>query len=275
MIKRHSDTDQALALLKWYADMGADEGVDETPVKRIGAAPPPPRAAKPRPVAVPPPRARPMVVPTGDPVTGARALAARCQTLDALRQAIEGFNGCPLKETARTTVFADGNPEAPVMFVGEAPGQEEDLQGRPFVGPAGKLLDKMLSAIGRDRSSVYISNILNWRPPGNRTPTVQEAMMCLPFIRRHIHLVRPEVVVLLGGTAAKHLLDTSEGIMRLRGRWTQLMLDDFGEHIVPALPTLHPAYLLRQPSHKRLAWQDFLALAARLAALGPSQIARN
>ena len=150
------------------------------------------------------------------------------------------------------------------MLVGEAPGRDEDIKGFPFVGAAGQLLDQILKAIGRDRESVYISNILNWRPPGNRTPTPQETLTCLPFIRRHIQLVDPKCVVMLGGTSAKHLLDTTTGIMRLRGKWTEVVLDaDKGQKIA-ALPTLHPAYLLRQPGHKRLAWQDFLSIKQRL-----------
>ena len=260
------DRQSALALLAWYAEMGVDECVGEAPVQRLGQVPPP----------TPPPAPTPVVRPIGgrqvpriaDPVASARQLAAACDTLDALRDAIAGFEGCALKATAHTTVFAAGNPHAPVMLIGEAPGQEEDAQGLPFVGPAGKLLDRMLAAIGRDRTSAYISNILNWRPPANRTPTLQEATMCLPFIRRHIELAGPKVVVLLGGTAVKHLLDTTEGIMRLRGKWTELMLDEYGERRVSALPTLHPAYLLRQPAHKRLAWQDFLSLQRRLKELG-------
>ena len=258
-----------LVLLRWYDDVGVDECVGAEPVNRLDLAKPEPAVAhrneetRPRPV----PR-RVAERASGDPVAEARRLAENCATLSELKQAIEDFDECALKRSARNTVFADGNPAAPVMFVGEAPGQEEDAQGLPFVGPAGKLLDKMLAAIGRDRNSAYISNIVNWRPPGNRTPSLQEAMICLPFIKRHIQLAGPRIVVLLGGTAAKHLMDTTEGIMRLRGKWSELMPDDFGQRVVAALPTLHPAYLLRQPAHKRLAWQDFLALDSRLRALG-------
>lgn len=189
-----------------------------------------------------------------------RALAAQCKTLEELHQAIISYQGLAITKTSTHTVFADGNPQADVMFIGEAPGNEEDRQGLPFVGPAGQLLDRMLAAIGRDRSSVYISNILNWRPPGNRTPTPEEAHACLPFIRRHIQLVEPKIIVLLGGTSAKHLLGTTQGIMRLRGKWASVMLDEDGDSQIKALPTLHPAYLLRTPSAKKMAWADFLKL---------------
>lgn len=192
-------------------------------------------------------------------------LAQAAGDLAALRLAMDAFEGCALKRTATNTVFADGNPQADLMLVGEAPGRDEDLQGRPFVGQSGKLLDRMLAAIGRDRASCYITNILPWRPPGNRQPSQEEIVACLPFVLRHVELVRPRVLVLLGGTAAKTLLDRSEGITRLRGRWFTLRA---GQHEVAALASFHPAYLLRQPSQKREAWRDFLALRQRLAATG-------
>jgi DNA polymerase len=191
----------------------------------------------------------------------AEEAARNAQDLDGLRAALEAFDGCALKATAKNLVFADGSPAAPVMLIGEAPGRDEDLQGLPFVGRSGQLLDRMLAAIGLDRSGVYISNILPWRPPGNRQPSPLEMAQCLPFIRRHIELADPKIVVLLGGTSAKQLLETEQGIMRLRGKWNTVRTpaSEF-----PALPTLHPAYLLRQPVHKRLAWADFLALKIRL-----------
>src|SRR5690606_41650696 len=162
-------------------------------------------------------------------------------------------------------VFADGNPQANVMFVGEAPGRDEDLEGKPFVGRSGQLLDRMLSAIGLDRSSAYISNVIPWRPPGNRAPTPQETEICRPFIERHIELVKPKVLVHLGGASAKTLLNTTEGILRLRGNW-RIYSGAAGLEI-PAMPTLHPAYLLRTPAHKRLAWRDFLEVKMKLRAL--------
>ncbi len=179
-------------------------------------------------------------------------------SVTALAEALARFEGCALKQSATNLVFADGNPESEVMLIGEAPGRDEDLRGLPFVGRSGKLLDRMLAAIGLDRTKVYISNILFWRPPANRSPTNEEMAVCLPFVMRHVALVKPKVVVALGGVAAKQLLDTTEGIMRLRGRWQTLALPDGAS--LPLLPTFHPAYLLRQPAHKRLAWRDLLAL---------------
>ena len=261
-----------LEVLQFYSDCGVDDAVLSAPVNRYMSEP----TARIRsaedtyktPAENSAAAATPIPAPAPSDSASSKELAAQCQTLDELRQVIEAFNGCSLKNTAKNTVFADGNPDAPIMFIGEAPGRDEDIQGLPFVGAAGQLLNRMLAAIGRDRNSVYISNILNWRPPGNRTPTLNEAMTCLPFIRRHVQLAAPKVVVLLGGTSAKYMLDTNTGIMRLRGKWTELMLDEFGEQTIPALPTLHPAYLLRQPAHKRLAWKDFLEIQARLKDLG-------
>ncbi|MEQ8966993.1 MAG: uracil-DNA glycosylase, partial [Azospirillaceae bacterium] len=197
---------------------------------------------------------------TGD----ARSLAAACGDLAALRAALERFEGCRLRDTATQLVFADGNPEADLMIVGEAPGAEEDRQGLPFVGRAGQLLDRMLAAIGRDRSSAYITNIVVWRPPGNRKPTPAEIAVCLPFAERHIALVRPKVLILAGGTAASALLDTNQGITRLRGRWVDHAVPGL-DAPVPAMPTFHPAYLLRTPAAKRQAWRDLLAVETRLA----------
>ncbi|MGB6087230.1 uracil-DNA glycosylase, partial [Parvibaculum sp.] len=191
----------------------------------------------------------------------AREIAARCTTLDELREALATFEGCPLRYTAKNLVFADGNPQARLMMIGEAPGRDEDLRGLPFVGRAGQLLDSMLASIGLDRSSVYIINTLPWRPPGNRTPTPAEHAVCMPFVERHVELVNPDIIVLLGGVSAKQMLHTDTGIMRLRGKWASIKV---GEREVPALPTLHPAYLLRQPAQKRLAWRDLLSLKARL-----------
>ena len=174
---------------------------------------------------------------------------------------METFDGCALKSTATRLVFADGNPQARIMFVGEAPGREEDIEGLPFVGRSGKLLDRMIAAIGLDRSSVYIANVIPWRPPGNRTPTPQETQICLPFIQRQIELVNPDVLVTLGNPSTQTLLSTREGIMKTRGRWFDY---DTGTRTIRALATFHPAYLLRSPSYKRMAWLDLRAIAKAL-----------
>ena len=172
------------------------------------------------------------------------------------------FDGCNLKFTAKSLVFSDGNPEAALMLVGEAPGRDEDIEGQPFVGRSGQLLDRILAAIGIDRSSAYIANVIPWRPPGNRTPTPQETEICRPFIERQIELANPKVLVTLGGPSAKVLLDTTEGMIKLRGNW-RIHRTPSGKEI-PVMPTLHPAYLLRNPAHKKLAWRDFLAVKDRL-----------
>jgi uracil-DNA glycosylase len=198
-----------------------------------------------------------LTVPSEAAIMAAREAAATAETLEALRATLSIFEGCNLRHTATNLVFADGNPDARVMLVGEAPGMEEDLQGLPFVGRSGRLLDLMLKAIGLDRSSAYIANVIPWRPPGNRTPTPQETEICRPFIERQIALVDPDFLVLLGGASAKQILKTSEGILRLRGRWRGY---DTGAREIRALATLHPAYLLRQPLQKRLAWRDLLTL---------------
>jgi DNA polymerase len=191
----------------------------------------------------------------------ARDAARRAASLEELRAILQGFEGCALRMTAKQLVFADGNPQARVMLVGEAPGREEDLEGLPFVGRSGKLLDRMLSAIGLDRGSAYIANIIPWRPPGNRTPTPQESAICLPFILRQIELADPDILVCLGGPAAQALLGVKEGILRTRGRWLAYRT---GTREIRAIATLHPAYLLRQPLQKRLAWRDFLLIKRAL-----------
>lgn len=191
----------------------------------------------------------------------AARLAAGAKTLEDLIAAIENFDGCPVKATANRTVIFDGNPESRVMLIGEAPGAEEDRQGKPFVGAAGHLLDRMLAAIGLDRDHAYISNVFFWRPPGNRTPTPQEIAMCQPFVRRHVELVRPKAILALGGVSAKALFETETGITRLRGQWKDVA---FGEVNVPVLASFHPAYLLRQPAQKRLSWEDLLAFKDRI-----------
>jgi len=195
-------------------------------------------------------------------VTAARAAAQTAKTLDELRALLEAFEGCMLRATATQLVFADGNPAARVMFVGEAPGRDEDIAGLPFVGRSGKLLDRMIEAIGLDRTQVYIANIVPWRPPGNRTPTPHESAICLPFIRRQIELADPDILVCLGQPSTQTLLETKEGITRTRGRWFKF---DTGSREIRALATYHPAFLLRSPLQKRLAWRDFLAIKKALA----------
>jgi DNA polymerase len=198
-----------------------------------------------------------LAAPSEAVIMAAREAAGAAQTLDALRETLAGFEGCNLRFTATNLVFSDGNPQARIMLVGEAPGLEEDLQGLPFVGRSGQLLDRMLAAIGLDRSKVYIANVIPWRPPGNRTPTPQETEICRPFIERQIALVDPDFLVLLGGASTKQLFQTAEGILKLRGKWRTY---NTGRREIRAMATLHPAYLLRQPLQKRLAWRDLLAL---------------
>jgi DNA polymerase len=276
------------ALLAWYRAMGVDEALAEAPIDWLargdrppgaGLTLPPPRASDERPAqpARPPPMAprrvepaptplRPAVrqLPTAAPeaaVMTARAAARQAQSLEALGETLAGFEGCSLKATAKSLCFYRGAPQARLMLVGEAPGRDEDLAGRPFVGPAGRLLDRMLAAIGLVEADVHITNVVYWRPPGNRTPTPQEAQVCRPFLERQVELVAPELLVLLGGAAAKHMLEVAEGIMRVRGSLRALQI---GGHRLQAIATLHPAYLLRTPAAKRLAWRDLLAIKTAL-----------
>jgi DNA polymerase len=195
-------------------------------------------------------------------VMSARAAAKGAESLEALRELLQTFEGCMLRTTATQLVFADGNPKGRIMFVGEAPGRDEDIAGLPFVGRSGKLLDLMMQAIGLDRTQAYIANIVPWRPPGNRTPTPLESAMCLPFLLRQIELADPDILVCLGQPSTQTLLGTKEGITRTRGRWFKF---DTGRREIRALPTYHPAFLLRSPLQKRLAWRDFLALKKALA----------
>ena len=199
----------------------------------------------------------------------AAALAQAATTLDGLRRALESFDGCGLKSTAKSTVFADGNPEARLMVIGEAPGGDEDRQGLPFVGVSGKLLDRMLESIGLTRETAYITNVIPWRSPGNRKPTPEEVALCTPFLERHIALMRPEVILMVGGLSAKTLLNRSEGITRLRGRWEDVATPGL-ETPIPAIATFHPAYLLRSPQQKRLAWRDLLAVKQKLDLNAPA-----
>jgi DNA polymerase len=260
-----------IALLSWYRDMGVDLVVDALPHDRFAESAPAPARRDDVAATVPSPAPRaPNHPPPGsekafDTVRGtefleqtARERATAARSLEELRAALENFEGCGLKATASRLVFGDGNPAADIMLVGEAPGADEDREGLPFVGRAGQLLDRMLAAIGLDRSKVYIANVVPWRPPGNRTPTPAEIALCLPFTRRQIELVDPKILVCLGAPSTQTLLGAKEGIMRLRGRWLDYPL---GTGTIPTLPMLHPAYLLRQPAQKRLAWQDLRALA--------------
>jgi uracil-DNA glycosylase len=262
------DVAKAAAALRWWANAGVTGAIEEAPRNRFDerpqaasraatAAPVPPQARRMQPE-------RPGASSVSPPVAEAAAqtLAASSRDLETLRANLELFDGCALKRTATQLVFADGVPGSRVMFVGEAPGGDEDRIGRPFVGRAGQLLDRMLQAIGLDRRSVYIANVVPWRPPGNRTPTPQETQACLPFIRRQIALAAPEILVCLGGSAAQTLLGVREGITRARGNWFEYEGED--GRPLRALAMLHPAYLLRQPALKRQAWIDMRALARAL-----------
>lgn len=243
------DRESLRALLAWYVAMGLDETTGRTSTNRFEALP----EAKTE--AVPARSSKAMSeTEVARPVLALEAITS----LEALRAALLAFDGCTLKQGAANLVFADGNPKSALLVIGEAPGEEEDRQGLPFVGRAGKLLDRMLAAIGHDRMNTYISNVVYWRPPLNRSPTPEELAACLPFVHRMIALVRPRCIIAAGGVAAKQLLDTRDGIMRLRGQWRHVSLPDGTR--VPLMPTFHPAYLLRQPAHKRLAWRDLLAV---------------
>jgi DNA polymerase len=249
---------EALTLLALQLAWGADEGLSAAAVDR-SAAPAVFETAAPMPAA-PLPAAGPAARLAA---TQAAALAAGCRTLAELRAAIAGFEGCALKDTATTLVFSDGNPAARIMLVGEAPGAEEDRAGLPFVGASGQLLDRMLASIGLDRTKVLITNILPWRPPGNRTPSETEIAVCLPFVMRHVALVAPDVLLLLGATAVRAMTGNTQGIRRVRGQWQSLVVPGL-DRPLPCLPTYHPAYLLRTPLAKREAWADLLALQQRL-----------
>ncbi len=289
-----TDGSEILSTLAWLVEAGTDEAVGDTPVNRFqrkaterttnpsaeeGSRFPGRSALKPasqistiprgedqnrgatsskpvRPTAVLNPHAF-----DNDHIGQALEIANACSSLAELKAALEAFEGCALKQFANTTVFADGNPDARIMFIGEAPGYEEDKTGLPFVGRAGKLLDKMLAAIGLDRSSAYIINVLPWRPPENRNPDLTEVAKCIPFLRRHIELHAPEIIVLLGGSPLRHVLGKTEGILQSRGKWLQYHA---AGRMVPVMPTLHPAYLLRQPAHKKHAWRDLLAIIDKL-----------
>ena len=254
-------------LLDFYAEAGVDALVGEEPVNRFAAVEAPAPAIRTVRDVMPPPHreangpaaAAPQAL--DEAAMAARAAAKSAKTLDELHGILEKFDGCALKTTATQLVFADGNPSARLMFVGEAPGRDEDIDGLPFVGRSGKLLDRMLAAIGLNRTSVYIANIVPWRPPGNRTPTPQESQICLPFILRQIELADPDILACLGGPSAQALLGIKEGITKTRGRWFTF---ETGKREIRAMPTFHPAFLLRSPLQKRFAWRDFLAIKKAL-----------
>lgn len=279
-----NDRDTLADILAFHVEAGVDVALGEEPVDRFtesaaersaaagraALAPSAESAPAPRPAAsvqATPRPATPALAGEAPPPPDLAAVEAReaamsAPTLEALEALLEKFDGCPLKHTATRLVFADGNPQARLILVGEAPGRDEDIEGKPFVGRSGKLLDRMLAAIGIDRTTAYIANVVPWRPPGNRTPTPQETAICLPFIRRQIELANPEVLVCLGGPSAQTLLGIRDGITKARGRWMEY---DTGSRVIPALATFHPAYLLRSPLGKRMAWRDMLAIEARLA----------
>ncbi|PWE17618.1 uracil-DNA glycosylase [Marinicauda salina] len=254
------------SLLSWWGDLGVEAPPVERAARPAAPASPPPASAPQAPTASAS-AARAAGFAASDAGEDGRALAAKAGTLEELRDALDGFEGCALRATASNLVFSRGNPAADVMIVGEAPGREEDEQGKPFVGRSGKLLDRMLAAIGLDESNAYITNIVNWRPPGNRKPTDAEIEACRPFVERHIALVDPKVLVLAGGISAQALLRAKTGIMSLRGRWTEYRVKDAeGNEVksIPALPIFHPAFLLRRPQEKAKAWRDMLSLQEKL-----------
>ncbi|HJO74973.1 MAG TPA: uracil-DNA glycosylase [Rhodospirillales bacterium] len=261
-------------LLRWYVDAGVDETIATEPVNRFESSRP---APKPEPehkgLAEAPPPPSPSISPSPAPatvsdngneaVTAAVHLAQAAETVDDLRQALEGFDGCVLKKTATNLVFTDGNPEARILFIGEGPGAEEDRRGLPFVGLSGKLLDKMMASIGLDRTQALISNTVFWRPPGNRTPTAHEIAVCMPFVERLIELVDPKILVALGGPAAKSLLVQTAGVGKLRGKWFPYSTPGLARPI-EATALYHPAYLLRSPGQKRATWSDWLGIKHKL-----------
>jgi DNA polymerase len=265
------------AWLDWYRLMGVDETIGDRPIDRLAPAGDGGRgtaAATGQPSLSPAAgggagrsgwrasaEAHPLQS-AGSAAVSAREIAAGCHDLAALEAAARDFDGCALRETALHCCFADGGPEAEVMLIGEAPGAEEDRLGRPFVGQSGKLLDKMLATIGLPRSSVYITNVIYWRPPGNRSPTQAEIAACQPFLERQVELLKPQVIVFLGGIAARGLLGVKEGVTKLRGRRFVYATADATR--IPAMVTFHPAFLLRQPGQKRLAWRDLLTLKQKL-----------
>lgn len=257
------DWDAALAALVWQHDLGVSDALEDAPIDRYALVDAPRNDTLPRAALLAPQIPRPAAAPpTADPVVEARRMAAAAGTLAELHAALAAYDHCELIKGARNTVFADGNPAARVLILGEAPGRDEDIEGRPFVGAAGQMLDRMFAAIGLSRTSpdpataLYITNVVPWRPPANRDPESAEIAMMVPFVERHVALVDPQVIVLMGNTPCAALLG-QRGILKLRGHWTTAL----GR---PVLPMTHPAYLLRTPLAKREAWADLLSLQDHL-----------
>lgn len=255
---------EIIQTLSWLQEIGVQEVTLEQPINRYEQAK---KKTSPKiePIAsaigkpIPTPRPTPSLISKKQAVVDASELASKAKTLEELRHAMDSFEGCDLKHTAMNLVFGDGNPQADIMLIGEAPGADEDRQGKPFVGMSGQLLDKIFGSIGLDRTKIYITNMLPWRPPGNRQPTNAETAACLPFVRRHIELVNPKLLVMVGGVSAKTILDRSEGITRLRGK----EITYTSEHLnspIQAMAIYHPAYLLRSPSRKQETWYDMLRI---------------
>lgn len=296
MVSEWSNELSPYGALLWYAEAGVDEAIGETPLDRYAlsedqarrraeraAAPPPAAASRSVPASAAasapasarapaaarpaePPRAALADVPHAARQT-ATHVAGQAHSVDELKAALMAFDGCPLKTTATHTVFADGNPHAPLMIIGDVPEDEDDRTGIPFMGREGDLLNKMLSSIGRDRPSCYMTNVVPWRPPGKRPPTASELAVCLPFLERHIEIVQPRVLLLLGELPARSLYARAVSINRVRGQWHEHGTPGLS-HPVPVIATLHPRFLLQQPKHRRLAWQDMLDLKERLRTLG-------
>lgn len=263
---------KVIETLAWYQHIGVDESIGMEPESKAVSASDliAKMTAETQAVAPKQSTAQAKKVPLGMATASedARKIAASCQDLDALRKAMEEFEGCALKATASNLVFGDGNPESRIMFIGEAPGEHEDLQGKPFVGETGQLFDKMLSCIGlNSRDQFYVTNLVNWRPPGNRNPSDSEIAILEPFLMRHIELVNPSIIFFIGGVSAKKLLNEKQGITRLRGKWFEFKTDQM-EKEIPAMPMLHPAYLLRQVSQKRNAWNDLIEAKKKMIELG-------
>ncbi|GJD96210.1 uracil-DNA glycosylase [Methylobacterium iners] len=278
MSQRNDTQADLISYLDFHVEAGVDLGLDEHPHDRFNEAEAPaavpkvppkapavaratPAVSAPAPAAPPRTFGRSAAAKPGEAAGDARAQARNAQSLEELEALLAGFDGCPLKFTAKNLVFADGNPASKLMFVGEAPGADEDRVGKPFMGRSGQLLDRMMAAIGLDRTNAYVTNIVPWRPPGNRNPTPQEVAICRPFIERQIELADPDLIVCLGSPATQTLTGTKDGILKARGRFYPYRV---GDREIRALATLHPAYLLRQPVQKRLAWRDFRTLRAAL-----------
>ncbi|MBL8631006.1 MAG: uracil-DNA glycosylase [Rhodospirillaceae bacterium] len=275
-MEKPSSSPDLASVLRWYIDAGVDETIGDEPVNRYAAqaAQPAPAlqpvatVATPTPITIP---RSPVPAVAAAPQSSASSahLAQACKTLDELRVAVESYDGCALKTFATRTVFADGNPKARVMVIGEAPGEDEDRQGKPFVGVSGKLLDRMLGSVGLDRATnAYITNIVFWRPPGNRKPTAEEIVLCMPFVQRHIELLDPALLLLVGGPSASTILANPQGITKLRGKWFDYESPGLPRP-VPVMATFHPAYLLRSPQQKRFAWRDLLMFRQKYDSLTP------